>query len=181
MIDLSQFNNAAFCRGAPRWKEFMWRLLQQGLFTIDWLKMYDTKRSILSCFGAQIEHGVVIKPNAKITFPWKLSIGANSWIGEEVWLLNLDRITIGANVCISQRSFLCTGNHNWSSRSFDLVTKPITVGNNVWICAHVFVGPGVVIGDNSVVTAGSVVTANLPPGMICSGNPCIPVKPRQVR
>ena len=81
-------------------------------------------------------------------------------------------------VCISQRAFLCTGNHDWSDPAFSLTAAPITIGNGAWICASTFIGPGVHVGENSVVTAGSVVVRDLPSGMICSGNPCEPVKPR---
>ncbi len=178
MVDLSKFNNDAFKRGAPAVKELLWRMIQQGFFNTEWITAYGLKRYILRVFGAKLAPCVVVKPKAKITFPWKLSVGANSWIGEEVWLLNLDRITIGSNVCISQRAFLCTGSHDWKKESFDLITQPIVIEDGAWICADVFIGPGVTVGENSVVTAGSVVNKDLPPNMICSGNPCVAVKQR---
>jgi putative colanic acid biosynthesis acetyltransferase WcaF len=178
MMDLSKFNNDAFDRGAPAWKELFWRMLQQGFFNLEWITAYGLKRRVLRAYGAQLAPGVVVKPKARITFPWKLSVGSNSWIGEEVWLLNLDRIEIGSNVCISQRAFLCTGSHNWKKESFDLMVKPIVIKDGAWICADVFIGPGVTIGENCVVTAGSVVNKDLPPNMVCSGNPCVAVKKR---
>ncbi|MEN8254344.1 MAG: putative colanic acid biosynthesis acetyltransferase [Verrucomicrobiota bacterium] len=178
MVDLSKFNNEAFDRGAPSWKELLWRMLQQGFFNVEWIKALGLKRWILRRFGAKLETGVVVKPKAKITFPWKLTVGANSWIGEEAWLLNLEHITIGSNVCISQRAFLCTGSHDWAKESFDLIVKPIIIEDGAWICADVFIGSGVTVGENSVVTAGSVVTKDLPPDSICSGNPCVAVKKR---
>jgi len=178
MQDLSKFNNSGFNRGASGLKEFVWRFIQQVFFNLEWMRAYRLKRSILRRFGAELGSGVIVKPKAKLTFPWKLTVGKNSWIGEETWLLNLAPITIGANVCISQRAFLCTGSHNWSKESFDLIARPIIIESGVWICADVFIGPGVTVGANSVVTAGSIVTGDLPPGMICSGNPCVPVKPR---
>jgi len=178
MVDLSKFNNDAFTRGAPAWKELLWRMVQQGFFNLEWIKAFGLKCWLLRSFGAKLETGVVVKSKAKITFPWKLSVGANSWIGEEAWLLNLDRIMIGSNVCISQRAFLCTGSHDWAKESFDLVTKPIIIEDGAWICADVFIGPGVTVGENSVVTAGSVVNKDLPPNVVCSGNPCVAVKKR---
>jgi len=178
MVDLSKFNKDPFERGAPAVKELLWRMIQQGLFNVEWIRAYGLKHHILCGFGAKLAPGVVVKPKAKITFPWKLSVGSNTWIGEEVWLLNLNRITIGSNVCISQRAFLCTGSHDWSKEAFDLITKPIIIEDGAWICADVFIGPGVTVGENSVVTAGSVVTNDLPPNMVCSGNPCVAVKQR---
>lgn len=179
MVDLSQFDNIAFDRGASSLKELLWRMVQQVFFRVDGIRAYRVKRAILRKFGARIDAGVVVKPAATITFPWKLSVGVNSWIGEQAWLLNLDRIEIGANVVISQRAFLCTGSHDWKRETFDLITKPIVIEDGAWICADVFVGPGVTVGRDAVVTAGSVVTRDLPSGMICSGNPCIPVKERE--
>ncbi|MFT5716078.1 MAG: putative colanic acid biosynthesis acetyltransferase WcaF [Oleiphilaceae bacterium] len=178
MQDLSQFNNISFSRGSSVIKELIWRLTQWFFFRIDFITAYAFKSKILRFFGAKIERNITWKPLAKVTFPWKLSIGENSWIGEEVWMLNLAPINLGKNVCISQRAFLCTGSHHWSKRSFDLIVKPITIENGVWICANVFVGAGVTIGENTLVTAGSVVNKDLPPNMICSGNPCVPIKPR---
>jgi putative colanic acid biosynthesis acetyltransferase WcaF len=179
MQDLSKYNNDAFSRGAPVCKEFSWRLIQWLFFRADFVKAYGLKCSVLRFLGAKVGRNVAWKPSAKLTFPWKLSVGDNSWVGEEAWLLNLDEIRIGSEVCISQRVFLCTGSHEWKKVSFDLITKPIVIEDGVWICANVFVGPGVTIGKNSVVTAGSVVMQDLPANMICSGNPCLPVKARK--
>lgn len=180
-MDLSRFENADFDRGAGPLREFAWRLLSARVFQQSVMPWYGLRRAILRRFGAQVASGVVIKPGVKITFPWKLNVGPHSWIGEDAWLLNLDHVVIGANVCISQRAMLCTGSHDWSDPRFGLVTRSIVVNDGAWISAGVFVGPGVTIGENTVVTAGSVVTASLPAGMICSGNPCIPVKPRILR
>ncbi len=177
-IDLAEFNNDSFSRGASIFKEFSWRLVQWFLFRADFFKFYGLKCRVLKLFGARLGENIAWKPSVKVTFPWKLSVGNNSWIGEEAWLLNLDKIIIGDNVCISQRAFLCTGSHDWNTSSFDLVAKPIVIKDGAWICANVFIGPGVTVGENSVVTAGSVVTKDLPPNMICSGNPAAPVKPR---
>ena len=53
------------------------------------------------------------------------------WIGDEVLILSLAPVKIGSNVCISQRAFLCTGSHDFRSEGFDLITKPIEIGEEV--------------------------------------------------
>src|SRR5205823_4858831 len=106
-------------------------------------------------FGAKVGHGVVIKANVRITFPWKLSVGDHVWLGDECWLLNLAPITIDSHVCISQRVFLCSGSHNYKSAAFDLIVKEIRVERGVWIGAGAWVGPGVCAGSHSVLTACS--------------------------
>ena len=179
-MDLSTFRNAGFDRRASTLKECAWLMLRSICFERSVMPWYRTRRGILRGFGARLGKGVVIKPQVKITFPWNLTVGDHCWLGEESWILNLAPVSIGSHVCISQRAFLCTGNHDWTSPRFDLVAKPIILGDRVWICANAFIGPGVTIGEGTVVTAGSVVTEALPSGMICSGNPCAPVAERKV-
>ena len=124
---------------------------------------------------------MTIKPQVKITFPWKLEIGDHVWLGEECWLLNLERIIIGNNVSISQRAFLCTGSHNYKLCTFDLIVKPITLEDGCWIGAGAWVGPGVTVGSHAVLTAGSVATKALEPWGIYQGNPAVLVKQRVIR
>jgi putative colanic acid biosynthesis acetyltransferase WcaF len=136
------------------------------------------KCAVLRAFGAKVGRGVVIKPRVTITFPWKLTVGDHVWLGEECWLLNLAPITIDSHVCISQRAFLCTGNHNYKSPVFDLMVKPIHVEPGAWVGACAFVGPGVTVGSHAVLAAGSVATKNLEPFGIYQGNPAALVKKR---
>jgi putative colanic acid biosynthesis acetyltransferase WcaF len=179
-VDLSSFSNPEFDRGASSVREFLWLLVSLVLFQFCPLKLYGLKCWILRRFGAQIGRGVAIKPQAKITFPWKLTIGDHVWIGEECWLLNLDRITIGNNVCISQRAFLCTGSHNYKSPTFNLIVKPIAVEDGAWLGASSWVGPGVRVGNHAVLAAGSVASEDLEPFGIYRGNPAVFVRPRVI-
>jgi putative colanic acid biosynthesis acetyltransferase WcaF len=83
-------------------------------------------------------------------------------------------------VCISQRAFLCTGNHNFASPKFDLIVKPITIESGSWVGAGSWVGPGVKIGTHAVLTMGSVATTNLGANGIYRGNPATLVKERVI-
>src|SRR6202453_4245292 len=157
-VDLSSYSTGRFDRGAGKFREGIWLLVSLLLFRLCPFSLSALKRTVLRCFGAKIGRGVVIKPQVKITFPWKLEVGDFVWLGEECWLLNLDRIVIGSNVCISQRAFLCTGNHNYRLPTFDLIVKPITIEDGAWLGAGCWVGPGIKIGSHSVLTAGSAIT-----------------------
>lgn len=160
-------------RGRPAWFEAVWYLVKIVFFlsALPWPSAL--KRALLRFFGAKVGPGVVIKPRVNVHFPWRLEVGAHSWIGEEVFILNFDLVRIGSQACVSQRVFLCTGNHNFRDEKFSFRSAPITVGDGAWVGASVFVGPGVEIGDEAVVTAGSVVLKSLPAGRICSGNPAV--------
>jgi len=179
-VDLSKFSTGGFNRGAGLLKEGFWILASLFLFRLCPFKLSGLKCAVLRAFGATVGRGVVIKPNVKITFPWKLTLGNHIWLGEECWLLNLEHITIADDVCISQRAFLCTGNHNYKSPVFDLIVKPIHIEQSAWIGAGAFVGPGVTVGSHAVLTAGSVATEDLQPFGIYRGNPAAKVKERVI-
>jgi putative colanic acid biosynthesis acetyltransferase WcaF len=142
--------------------------------------MYGWRRCLLRAFGAKIGKGVLIRPSVNVTYPWKLSIGDWSWIGDGVTLYSLGTITIGDHAVISQQSYLCTGSHDYSSYSFDLYANPIHVQSEVWIASQVFIGPGVTIGYGAIVGAASVVLSDIPAEMICAGHPVKIIRARPV-
>lgn len=133
------------------------------------------KVRLLRLFGARIGSGVVIRSRVNVSFPWRLTIGDHSWIGDEVLILSLADVSIGANVCISQRAFLCTGSHDHRKPTFDLITKPIRIDDGAWIGAIGFVGPGVTVGVGAVCAAGAIVVRDVPPGVIVGGNPAVAI------
>lgn len=165
-------------RGRPRSVEAIWYLVKCLFFlsAIPWPNSWRV--TLLRWFGAMVGTGVRIKPRVNIHLPWKLQIGDHAWIGEEVCILNFEHVKIGAHGCVSQRAFLCTGNHDYRDPLMSYRNRPITIGDGAWIGAQVFLGPGVTVGQEAMATAGSVVVRDLPPAMICSGNPCRPVKQR---
>jgi putative colanic acid biosynthesis acetyltransferase WcaF len=180
-VDLSRFDNSEFDRGASRMRELAWIAARSLLFEHGPVPLSSPRKRVLESFGARIGRSPTIRRGLRVTFPWKLDVGDHCWLGEDSWLLNLAPIKLGDHVVISQRAFLCTGNHDWSDPRFSLVARPITVESGAWIGAAAFVAPGVTIGSHAVVAAGSVVTSDLPPRMICGGNPCVPLKPRVLR
>ena len=152
MLDLAQFNNASFDRGASKAKEALWWFFRSLCFAPWFPVPSPLKVAVLRAFGAKVGTGVVIRSRVNITFPWKVEIGDQVWIGDEVLILSLDRVRIGSNVCISQRAFLCTGSHDFRKETFDLITKPIEIGDGCWIAACAFIGPGAVVPAGTMVT-----------------------------
>lgn len=133
---------------------------------------------LLRLFGAEIGKGVHVYPKVKIWAPWNLSIGDFSGIANDVILYSQDKIEIGSYAVISQGSHLCTGTHDYQKKGFPLYTRPITIGNNTWVAADVFIHPGVVIGEGCVIGARSVVSSSMPAWKVCAGYPCKPIKER---
>ncbi|MFN7120028.1 MAG: WcaF family extracellular polysaccharide biosynthesis acetyltransferase [Saprospiraceae bacterium] len=178
--NLGSFQNKGFERGAPRWKEWLW-LIINGLFFINPLSVVSRVKVFwLRVFGAEVGKGVMIKPGVNIKFPWKLSIGNHCWIGENVWIDNLAQVRIQDHVCLSQGAFLLCGNHDYTKTSFDLITKPIVLETGVWIGAKAVVCPGVTCASHAVLAVGSVATKDLEAYAIYQGNPAVKVRERRI-
>ncbi len=169
--DLSKYDNSWYNPGRGMFIRSLWYIVNV-LFFINSLNPFSgIKVWFLRLFGAEIGRGVVIKPGVNIKYPWNISIGDFSWIGEKVWIDSLGKIIIGRNCCLSQGAMLLTGNHDYSSVTFDLEVSPITLEDGVWLGANSLVGPGVTCGSHSVLIVNSVATKNLKPYRVYRGNP----------
>lgn len=180
-LDLSSYNNSWYSPGRGRFVVALWFFVGLPLLRLQLLPISSVRVFLLRLFGASIGCNVVIKPGVRVKYPWHLSIAENSWIGEDVWIDNLTSVAIGANVCISQGVYFCTGNHDWSDPAFGLEVRPIGVEDGAWIGARAFIGPGVHVGHCAVAAAGSIVTRDIPASQIHAGNPASFVKNRKLR
>jgi putative colanic acid biosynthesis acetyltransferase WcaF len=178
-VSLSNFDSKkGLNRGVSKSTEIIWYLVKIIFFLSAIPYPSSFKVLILRLFGAEIGIGLVIKPRVNIHFPWKLIVGNHVWIGEEAFLLNFEFLSIGNNVCISQRTFLCGGNHDYKISSMPYRNGPITLKDGCWIGANSFIGPNVIVGTDTVVSAGSIVTQSLAENGIYRGNPAQLIKNR---
>lgn len=177
--DLSTFNNSWYNPGSGT-KRALWYLVNVAFFVNPLFPFSSIKCSLLRMFGAKVGEGVVIKPSVSIKYPWKLSVGSNTWIGENVWIDNLGEVSIGANVCISQGALLLCGNHNYKKSSFDLLVGDITLADGVWIGAKSIVTGNVTVRTHAILTVGSVASADLDACTVYKGNPAIAVRERRI-
>jgi putative colanic acid biosynthesis acetyltransferase WcaF len=180
MLDLKKFKVPNGFRGRSIFTIQLWNIINLFIFKFSPRRFDFFRCFILKIFGAKIGKGVIIRSSVNITYPWFLIIGNNSWIGENVELYNLGPIVIGSNTVISQKSYLCTGSHNYKKITFDIIKKPIVIGDGVWIATDVFVGPGVTIENNVIIGARSSVYSNISEGNIAFGNPCKVLKKRDL-
>jgi putative colanic acid biosynthesis acetyltransferase WcaF len=160
----------------------LWSLVESTLFRWSPRPFHRFRASLLRLFGAQIPSPgqVVVFPTARITFPARLRLEPHSMVGPRVTLYNLAKVTLRRGANVSQNCHLCAGTHEYLKWEMPLVARPIEIGENAWLGADVFVGPGVTVGELCVVGARSVVVRDLPPRKVCVGNPCRPVKDRPV-
>jgi putative colanic acid biosynthesis acetyltransferase WcaF len=179
--NLSSYDNSWYSPGRSKFVRALWFLVGLPIIHLHWLPFSSVRRFVLRFFGAKVGQDVVLRPGVRVKYPWLLSIGGRSWIGEDVWIDNLVEVKIGANACVSQGAYFCTGNHDWADPAFGLVVQPIVLEDGVWVGAHALIGPGVRIGQCGVAGAGSVVTKSIPAFEIHIGNPARFVKRRVFR
>jgi putative colanic acid biosynthesis acetyltransferase WcaF len=178
--DLSTYNNSWYKPGSAL-KRGCWFLINAIIFKSSLFPFYGLKTSLLRTFGARVGKKVFIKPNVNIKYPWFLEVGDHVWIGEQVWIDNLGKVSIGNHVCLSQGCILLSGNHDYTKVSFDLVIKDIVLEDGVWIGAKAIVCGGTIARDHAVLTAGSVAARELERMGIYSGNPAEWVRGRGFR
>ncbi|RIJ29201.1 LbetaH domain-containing protein [Henriciella algicola] len=145
--------------------------LARPLFRFSPRLFWGWRRMILRLFGAKIGSDVHVYPSVRVTIPWNIEIGDKAAVGDYAILYALGPICIGERATVSQYAHLCAGTHDWRDPAMRLIKAPLVIGNDAWICANAFVGPGVVIGANAIVGAGAVTMKNVDDSTIVVGNP----------
>jgi putative colanic acid biosynthesis acetyltransferase WcaF len=154
----------------------LWDVLNKPLFAWTPRPFWAWRRGVLRLFGARIGQDVHIYPTVKIAIPWNLDIGQQAAVGDRVILYALGRITIGERATVSQGAHICAGSHDYHDPTMPLTKPPIEVGDEAWICADAFIGPGVTVGTRAIVGARAVAMSNVAANAIVVGNPA-----RQIR
>jgi putative colanic acid biosynthesis acetyltransferase WcaF len=154
-----------------RLKRAVWRTSWFFLFRPSPSILFGWRRLLLRCFGARLTETSFIYPSTRIWAPWNLEMGANSCLASDVDCYSVDRVYIGQRVTVSQYSFLCTASHDINDPAGPLITAPIRLENDCWVCAAAFVGPGVTVGEGGVVGATASVFRDVEPWTVVGGNP----------
>lgn len=162
-------------------KNIVWKLVNKTLFRFSPSKFSIFRKwrvLLVRLFGADVDWNVSLDPTANIDYPWNLTMKNRSSLGEKCWVYAMARIAIGELSCIGKDVYLLTGSHDIDIPTFDLITRPITIGSGCWIATSSIVLPGITIGDYSVVAAGSVVCKQVENNTVVGGNPAKFIKKR---
>ncbi len=180
-VRLESFQNRWFDPGRGRMARAVW-IVVNACFFLTWFPWPSSvKRAVLRLFGARVGKGVVLRNRMNVKYPWNLTIGDHSWIGEGVWIDSLVRVSIGSNACLSQGVVIETGNHDWSRSTFDLVVKEVVVEDGAWAAVRSLLLPGARLASHAVLGAGSVLSGDTEPYGIYVGVPARKVKERVIR
>jgi putative colanic acid biosynthesis acetyltransferase WcaF len=179
MLDVEQNRRTRKYSSGEIIRRVLWTFIQP-VFRFSPRPCFGWRRFLLRCFGAKIGRSVHIYPSAIIYLPWNLDAGDESAIGEQAFIYNLGRVTLGSRVTISHRAHLCAGTHDHTKRDFPLLRLPIVVDSDAWICADAFVGPGVTVGEGAILGARAVAMKDVKAWSIVVGNPARESKKREI-
>ena len=160
---------------------FIWRILWQTCWKLLWHRLFWLRSLVLKCFGAKVSLKSQYFGSTWIERPYDLEVGEFTSIGPRVQLYNLAHLKIGSHTVLSQDVYVCGGTHDYTDATMPLQRVNIEIGDNVWICAGAFIGPGVKIGEGAVIGACAMVTQNVDPWMVVAGNPARVIKKRELK
>ncbi len=132
------------------------------------------RATLLRDLFAEFGDGAVVKPPVQLDYGYQVRIGPRTFVNYGAVILDVARVTIGADVQVGPNVQFLTPTHPLDPevrRSGLEAAEPITIEDNVWLGGGVIVLAGVTIGRDTVVGAGSVVTRDLPPGVLAVGSP----------
>jgi putative colanic acid biosynthesis acetyltransferase WcaF len=159
-------------------KRVIWSIVQATLYHYSFHTWSRWRAFLLRSFGARIGAGCTIRRTSRVYYPWNLTMGPMSCLGDECIVYNLGPIDLGRRVLVSQQAYLCAGTHDYRMVSMPLLTPPITLKDDSWVCARAFVGPGVTVGEGAIVAAAAVAIKNVDDWTIVGGNPAKFIKHR---
>lgn len=170
VIDLSAAPGERAAWDRPKVVVYLWAVAEMLFVTNAWQISSKLRVKVLRVFGAEIGEGVVFRPRTRVKFPWKLHIGDRSWIGEGVWIHNQADVYLGADVVISQETFITTGSHA-VRRDMGLITRPIVIDAGVWVTSRCLILGGSRIGRSAVIPPMNVVSGNVEENTIYAPQP----------
>jgi len=179
-VSLKDYDNSWYHPGRSALWRAAWLFFGLPLLRASWITSSSFRVKLLRVFGARMGKGITIKPGVIVKYPWHLEVADDCWLGEYCWIDNLTTVQLGANVCISQGAYLCTGNHDWSDPAFGLMIAPIRLMDGAWAGAKCILTPGATLGEGAVAGAGSVIVGQVPDYHIYAGNPAVFVKRRTI-
>jgi acetyltransferase-like isoleucine patch superfamily enzyme len=141
---------------------------------------YNTRMDLLPFKNFSVGSNCIIEDFATINNGvGDVSIGNNVGIGLSNVIIG--PVKIGNFVMLAQNIVISGLNHGYEDvttppRLQKVVTKQITIEDNVWIGANSVVTAGVTIGKHAIIGAGSVVTKNIPGYAVAVGNPARVIK-----
>ncbi|MFL0471477.1 sugar O-acetyltransferase [Priestia sp. 179-F W1.4 NHS] len=140
---------------------------------------YEKRTELLKKLFGSTGERIYLESNFRCDYGYNIHVGENFYANFDCTLLDGGRITIGKNCMMAPGVHIYTNTHpvNAEQRITEVeYTKPVTIGDNVWIGGRAVINPGVTIGHNVVIASGAVVIKDVPDHVVVGGNPAKIIK-----
>lgn len=157
----------------------LWQVVWATLFRPSPRPFVRWRVMLLKAFGCRAFGRPYVANSVRVKMPWNLVLEDRACLGPDVEVYNLALITLKARSTVAQEVYLCAGTHDFKKKSCPLVAGEIVIHEDAFLCVRSLILPGVEVGRGAIVGAMAVATRDVPEWMICAGNPCRPIKPRE--
>jgi len=136
-------------------------------------------KRLISKFGRSVR----VNPGANFGSGRRVRVGNNCNLPPGLRVIG--DLTLGDDVMLGPEVVFISYNHEVSDLTVPMraqgatESRPILVGDDVWIGMRAMIMPGVQIGEHAIVAAGSVVTKDVPAWGVVGGNPAKLIKYRK--
>lgn len=135
----------------------------------------DRRNDLMKELFGKVGEGVWIEPDFRCEYGENIEIGDYVYINFGCVILDCAKVEIGSHCLLDPNIGIYALNHMLDEEeriNGGIISKPVIIGENVWLGGDVKILAGVSIGEGSVIGAGSVVTKDIPAHVIAAGNPC---------
>lgn len=120
------------------------------------IPIWNVRKLFYRIAGMKIGKRSRILMGCIVMSPWKIVLGNGVYINENCVVDGRGHVSIGDNTSISIGTKIFSGTHSTSSDSFEFMTRPVNISNNVWTGIDAIVLPGTELPEGMVLAAGSV-------------------------
>jgi len=167
------------CLRDPTAREVAWSLCWALLAVWTPPPFHAWRRWLLRRFGARIDATAEVYGSTAIVRPENLILEAYSTIGPKARIECHAQVRLGRHAIISQGGWILTSAIDVNQQTTMMIEAPVVIGENAWVAADAYVGPGVTIGEGAVLGAAGVAFADLEAHTVNVGNPVKQVRKRR--
>lgn len=142
---------------------------------------HTVRKVIQQSAGIKIGKGSTIHMGAVFYEPKGIQIGDDTVIGENAVLDGRDKLTIGNHVAFASEVMVYNSQHDIHDDNFKAITKPVAIGDYVFVGPRAIILPGVTVGRGAIVAAGAIVTKDVEQFAIVAGVPAKKIGERKVK
>lgn len=132
----------------------------------------------------RLSQRVAFRDSVQIGGHGVLEIGAHTCINDNVIITATERVRIGRDVMVAPRAYILDVDHRFDQTGIPIarqgyVSRPVDIGDDVWIGAGAIITKGVTVGNGAIIGANAVVTRDVPAYAIVAGSPARVLRMRQ--